>query len=386
MNESDNQTSNENQRKEARPVWNNRSALVAIVTSFAVGLLASLALRDEAPEVQRSIGGEDSQVQIKWRVPIAFSTNLPALGDNIVWVSETLQKASNGRVVLDVFEPGMLIPPFSITEGVRDGKTSAGYTWLGYDQGRIPATPLVSAVPFGMEPWEYTAWYFQGEGKVLTENLYQSHNIHPILCGLVSPETAGWFRFKVETLDDIRGLKIRFAGLGGKVMERLGASVTMLPGGEIFQALEKGAIDATEFSMPAVDQTLGFHKVAKFNYFPGWHQTFTASHLVVNRDVWSAMSASDQTLIEMACTAGVTRNLAKAEAIQGAVINAFPGQGVTPVKFSNDVLKQLQRVTLEVLEEEARKDADFDRIYKSQLAFLKTYKKWKDLAFLDRDF
>jgi TRAP-type mannitol/chloroaromatic compound transport system substrate-binding protein len=386
MNESDDRPSGADLNINSRPVWNNRSATVAIVTSFAVGLLASLAIRDETPGVMNRVGEVKQQVQIKWRVPIAFSTNLPALGDNIVYVSETLEKASGDRIKLDVFEPGMLIPPFSITEGVRDGKTSAGYTWLGYDQGRIPATPLVSAVPFGMEPWEYTAWYFEGEGKLLTENLYRPHNIHPILCGLVSPETAGWFRFKVETLDDIRGLKIRFAGLGGKVMERLGASVTMLPGGEIFQALEKGAIDATEFSMPAVDQTLGFHKVAKFNYFPGWHQTFTASHLVVNSDVWSSMTANDQTLIEMACTAGVTRNLAKAEAIQGAVIEGFPAQGVTPVKFSNAILRQLQQVTLEVLEEEARKNADFDRIYKSQLAFLKTYKKWKDLAFLDRDF
>ncbi len=362
MKESNDQSSADSQKNNTRPVWNNRSALVAIVTSFAVGLLASLALRDDAPLVERRLGEEKQQVRIKWRVPIAFSTNLPALGDNIVYVSETLEKASNGRVILDVFEPGMLIPPFSITEGVRDGKTSAGYTWLGYDQGRIPATPLISAVPFGMEPWEYTAWYYEGEGKLLTEKLYRSHNIHPILCGLVGPETAGWFKFKVETLDDIRGLKIRFAGLGGKVMEKLGASVTMLPGGEIFQALEKGAIDATEFSLPAVDQTLGFHKIAKFNYFPGWHQTFTASHLVINSDVWSALTSNDQALIEMACTAGVTRNLAKAEAIQGAVIEGFPAQGVTPVKFSNTVLRQLQRVTLEVLEEEARKDADFDRI------------------------
>lgn len=386
MNESDKKTSTESLPNNAKPVWNNRSALVAIVTSFAVGLLASLALRDDAPVVQSHMGKNPQQEQIKWRVPIAFSTNLPALGDNIVYVSETLEQASNGRVILDIFEPGLLIPPFSITEGVRDGKISAGYTWLGYDQGRIPATPLISAVPFGMEPWEYTAWYFQDEGKMLTEELYRPHNIHPILCGLISPETAGWFRFKIETLDDIRGLKIRFAGLGGKVMERLGASVTMLPGGEIFQALEKGAIDATEFSIPAVDQTLGFDKVAKFNYFPGWHQTFTAFHLVVNRDVWSGTSVNDQALIEMACTAGVTRNLARSEGMQGAVIEGFPAKGVTPIKFSNDILRQLQQITLEVLADEARKDPDFDRIYKSQLAFLKTYKSWKDLAFLDRDF
>lgn len=386
MNESDKQNSRESLINNARPVWNNRSALVAIVTSFAVGLLASLALRDDAPEVQRHVGENQQQEQIKWRVPVAFSTNLPALGDNIVYVSETLEQASNGRVILDIFEPGTLIPPFSITEGVRDGKISAGYTWLGYDQGRIPATPLISAVPFGMEPWEYTAWYFQGDGKMLAEQLYRPHNIHPILCGLISPETAGWFRFKIETLADIQGLKIRFAGLGGKVMERLGASVTMLPGGEIFQALEKGAIDATEFSIPAVDQMLGFDKVAKFNYFPGWHQTFTAFHLVVNRDVWAGMSVNDQVLIEMACTAGVTRNLARSEGMQGAVIEGFPAKGVTPIKFSNDILRQLQQITREVLADEALRDSDFDRIYKSQLAFMKTYKSWKDLAFLDRDF
>lgn len=386
MNESDKQNSRESLINNARPVWNNRSALVAIVTSFAVGLLASLALRDDAPEVQRHVGENQQQEQIKWRVPVAFSTNLPALGDNIVYVSETLEQASNGRVILDIFEPGTLIPPFSITEGVRDGKISAGYTWLGYDQGRIPATPLISAVPFGMEPWEYTAWYFQGDGKMLAEELYRPHNIHPILCGLISPETAGWFRFKIETLADIQGLKIRFAGLGGKVMERLGASVTMLPGGEIFQALEKGAIDATEFSIPAVDQMLGFDKVAKFNYFPGWHQTFTAFHLVVNRDVWAGMSVNDQVLIEMACTAGVTRNLARSEGMQGAVIEGFPAKGVTPIKFSNDILRQLQQITREVLADEALRDSDFDRIYKSQLAFMKTYKSWKDLAFLDRDF
>ncbi len=386
MRESDHQANGSNPENRARPVWNNRSAIAAIATSFVVGLLASLALRDGSQAVQQHAGEGLQQVKINWRVPIAFSTNLPALGDNIVFVSDALKNATNGRINLQIFEPGMLTPPFSITEGVRDGKISAGYTWLGYDQGRIPATPLLSAVPFGMEPWEYTAWYFEDDGKVLTEELYLPHNIHPVLCGLISPETAGWFRFKVESLDDIKGLKIRFAGLGGKVMERLGASVTMLPGGEIFQALEKGAIDATEFSIPAVDQTLGFDKVAKFNYFPGWHQTFTAFHLVVNSNVWAALSAADQAMIEMACTAGVTRNLARAEAIEGEIIAGYPAKGVTPVKFNNKILSQLRQVTREVLAEEAAADADFDRIYKSQLAFLKTYNRWKNLAFLDRDF
>jgi len=220
----------------------------------------------------------------------------------------------------------------------------------------------------------------------MAESLYHPHNVHPIFCGLVGPETAGWFRSPIESLDDFKGLKIRFAGLGGKVLQKLGASVTMIPGGEIFQALERGAIDATEFSMPAVDQLLGFDRVAKFNYYPGWHQTFTSTHLVINLEIWRALAEADRVLLEMACTAGVIRNLAHGEAIQGEVIRGFPDKGVTAIKFDRDILEQLREVTNTVLEEEAEKDEDFRIIWESQKRFLVTYRRWKDLAYLPRDF
>ncbi len=365
--------------------WNNRTAAVAVIVAFMAGLIGALALR--ASSVTSPVGNDAVVGQsIQWRVPVAFGTNLPALGDNILEVSAELSRVSRGRIKLDVYEPGMLIPPFSITEGVRDNKIEAGYTWIGYDQGRIPATPLVSAVPFGMEPWEFAAWYYEDEGQMLTELLYRDHGVVPILCGIVGPETAGWFRKPIERVEDFQGLKIRFAGLGGRVLQELGASVTLIPGGEIFQALEKGAIDATEFSMPAVDQMLGFDRVAKFNYFPGWHQTFTASHLVVNASRWEALGDADRGLIEMACTAGVIRNLAHGEAIQGAVLQGFPAKGVTPVKFSREVLKQLQASTAKVLAEEAGKDPMFRRILASQNKFMATYAVWKDHAYLPRDF
>ena len=366
--------------------WNNRNAAFAVVVSFLVGLVGALALRSGDPQQQISSESIAGQKQIQWRVPVAFSTNLPALGDNILYVADALKTASNGRVLLEIFEPGMLIPAFSITEGVRDKKIEAGYTWLGYDQGRIAATPLISAVPFGMEPWEFTAWYYEDEGRSLTEALYHPHNVHPVLCGVIGPETAGWFRHRIESLDDFEGLKIRFAGLGGKVVQKLGASVTLIPGGEIFQALEKGAIDATEFSLPVVDEMLGFDRVAKYNYFPVWHQTFTAAHLVVNLDTWRSLGDADQGLIEMACTAGVIRNLSRGEGIQGAVMQGFPKKGVTPVIFSTEILKQLEKVTREVLEEEADKDQDFARIWQSQKEFLETYQNWKSHAYLPRDF
>ncbi|MDJ0950207.1 MAG: TRAP transporter substrate-binding protein [Alphaproteobacteria bacterium] len=324
--------------------------------------------------------------KIRWKMPVAFATKLPGLGDNAVYVTEALNAASGGNVRLKIFEPGKLVPPLEITQAVKDGKIQAGYTWLGYDQGRIPASPLLAAVPFGMEPWEYSAWWYEGGGQKLAEELYAEHGVHPILCGVIGPETAGWFIKEVNSLKDFEGLKIRFAGLGGKVLQKRGASVTLIPGGEIFQALEKGAIDASEFSMPAIDQKLGFHKVAKNNYFPGWHQTYTAFHLAVNKGTWDKLDKSNKALLDMACTAGVTRNLSKGEAIQGAIIRGFKDKGVTARRLPEPVLRELQKTTQEVLEEEAAKDPMFKKIYESQQKFAADYKSWKSLGYLPRDF
>lgn len=324
--------------------------------------------------------------KIRWKVPAAFSSNLPALGDNAPWVADILKVASGGSVQLKIFEPGKVVPVFQIMEAVKNKKVQAGYTWIGYDMGKIPALPLLAAVPFGFEPWEYMAWWYYGGGDKLAEELYTAHNIHPVLCGLIGPETAGWFAKEVTSLDDIKGLKIRFAGLGGKVLQRAGASVTILPAAEIYQALEKGAIDATEFSLPQIDEKLGFHQVVKNNYFPGWHQTFTSLHLIVNKEIWDNLEDQSKTLINMACMAGVTNNLAKAEANQGAVMVRFPVMGVTPRKLSEDILIKLYKLSQEVFEEEAAKDAMFKRIWESQKTFHAKYALWKSFGFLPRNF
>ena len=261
-----------------------------------------------------------------------------------------------------------------------------GYTWLGYDQGKVPASPLLGAVPFGMEPWEFAAWWYNAGGRELGQALYHKQGSHILLCGMTGPETAGWFREPVRTLEDLEGLKIRFAGLGGKVIEQAGASVTMLPGGEIFQALEKGAIDATEFALPIVDQALGFNRIAKYNYYPGWHQPGTFSHMVVNLAAWEGLSVADQALLETACTAGAMRNLANSEASEGAVIAGFPAIGVSAETLPMDILAELQRITREVMQREAAANADFAEIYASQKAFRAEYRHWKSRAYLPRDF
>jgi TRAP-type mannitol/chloroaromatic compound transport system substrate-binding protein len=353
--------------------------------AFVAGLLGSLAVRPPG-ESALAEAPLSSKIRIKWRVPVAFGTNLKALGDNVLYVADAARRSSAGAIELKPFEPGEIVPAFSIVDAVRDAKVSAGYTWLGYDQGKIPASALIAAVPFGMEPWEFTAWWYEAGGRELTERIYHPYGVHPLLCGIIGPETAGWFRKPIESESDLKGLKIRFAGLGGQVLERLGASVTMLPGGEIFQALEKGAIDATEYSLPVVDEMLGFDRVAPFNYFPGWHQTFTSFHLVINLPRWQALDPSDQALLDTVCTAGVTRNLARGEALQGPVIAGFATKGVAARTIPPALLAVLHRVTDEVLDAEAARDSDFRTVLESQRAFRSNYALWKRLAYLPRDF
>lgn len=331
-----------------------------------------------------TMGGFAQAKDLRWKMPVAFATKLPGLGSPAAWVADKLNTASDGSIQIKVYEPKKLVPPFEILQSVSDGKVSAGYTWIGYDQGKIPAVPLFAAVPFGLKPPAYAGWYFYGGGHDMLQKVYanKGFNVHAQLCGIIGPETAGWYKEPITSLEDYKGMKIRFAGLGGKVLEKFGASVTMLPGGELFQALEKGTIDATEFSMPAIDQILGFNKVVKNNLFPGWHQPFTAQYMLVNGDEWKAASAAQQALVETACTAGTLMGLAEGEYKNGAVLTKLKEEGINVGKIPMPILKQLKEVTNQVLAEQAAADADFKMVLESQQAFQKDYVIWDENAYL----
>ncbi len=348
-----------------------KTAIAAVISTLAFGAVTTAAV---------------AQDSIKWKVQATFNTGWPGLGDPAARLADTLKTVTDGRINLKMFEPGKIVPPLEISPSISRGDLPAAYNYMAYDQGRIPAAVLFSAVPFGMEPQEYAAWWFEGEGSELAAELYHKSNIHPLLCSTIGPETAGWFRKPIESLDDLEGLKIRFSGLGGQVLNRIGASATLMAGGEIFGALEKGTLDATEYSMPAIDEILGFYKIAKYNLFPGWHQPSTSTHFMINLDMWNELSKGDQALFEMACTAATMRAFTTGEALQGAQINSFGSKGVTAAKLPDDVINELKRVAGEVMAEESAKDADFKRVWESQQAFHAEYQVWKEWGYLPRDF
>ncbi|KZK90340.1 Monocarboxylate 2-oxoacid-binding periplasmic protein precursor [Pseudovibrio sp. Ad46] len=321
------------------------------------------------------------------KTPIAFSTSLPGLGSPIPRVADQLKLMSGGTIKMKVYEPGKLVPPFEILDAVSSGKINSGYTTAGYWAGKIPAAPLFSAVPFGPEAGEYAAWLYYGNGLSLYQEMYDQagYNVKVMPCAIIAPETSGWFAKEINSPEDLKGLKMRFFGLGGKVMQKLGVATSLLPGGEIFPALEKGAIDATEFSMPAIDARLGFHKLVKYNYFPGWHQQATVFELLINKDVWNKASDTHKAIIENACKASVTDSFAEGEAIQHeALLDNVNNNGVQIKQWSPEMLDVFRSTWNDVAQEEAANDAFFAKVLTDLNQFRDSYKIWKENAFLPR--
>jgi len=325
--------------------------------------------------------------KILLKTPIAFGSHLPALGTPIVWVSEQLALVSEGSIKMKIYEPGKLVSPPEILDAVSSGKVNSGYATAGYWQGKMPAAALFSAVPFGPEAGEYMAWLYYGNGLKLYQKMYDNagYNVHVIPCAILSPETSGWFKKPIDKPEDLQGLNMRFFGLGASVMEKLGVSTSQLPGGEIFGALEKGAIDASEFSQPAIDKMLGFHKIVKYNYFPGWHQQATIFELLVNNEAWGKMSPGQQATVENTCKASITNSIAEGEAIQFPVMQDAAKNGVEIRYWNDTMLKTFEEKWDEVVIEKTAADPFFKEVWDDLSTFRKGYDLWEANAFLPRN-
>jgi TRAP-type mannitol/chloroaromatic compound transport system substrate-binding protein len=321
------------------------------------------------------------------KVPIAFATKLPGLGSTVKWIGDRIGTLSDGSVKMKVYEPNKLVAPFEILDAVSKGSVNAGYTTAGYWFGKMKASALFAAVPFGPEAPEYLAWMWYGNGMKLYQEMYDEngYNVKVHLCGVIAPETSGWFKEPITNAGQLKGMKMRFFGLGGQVMQSLGVTTSLLPGGEIFPALEKGAIDATEFSMPAIDSLLGFHKLVKYNYFPGWHQQATTFELMINKDVWNGMSEHQQMVIDMGCRAATAHSLAFTEAIQfDQMKENVETNGVQQVYWSDEMLAVFNDAWLAIVEELRANDEGFKKVYDDLADFRAGYDLWESHAFLPR--
>jgi TRAP-type mannitol/chloroaromatic compound transport system substrate-binding protein len=343
---------------------------------FGIVLVAAMAF------VVASIGfskDADAQKRVRWKLQSAFGGQLPHLGTSGIRFSKNVSRLSGGKFEIKFFEPGALVPALECFDAVAAGSVESCWTTPGYHTGKYPALAFFTTVPFGPQIGEFMAWKWFGGGNQLRDEIYAKHGLIAFDSFAIGPETSGWFRKEVKSVAELKGMKMRFFGLGAQVMQKLGVSTQLLAAADIYPALERGVIEATEFSMPTIDIALGFHQIAKNNYYPGWHQQASVSELLINRAEWDKLSAQHKKIIQLALGDSVAHTYFETEAKNPAVMQEMKEKHkVTNRRWSDDDLKAFEKAWLEVLKEESAKDELFKKVADHYLNWRKTYKIWGD--------
>jgi TRAP-type mannitol/chloroaromatic compound transport system substrate-binding protein len=307
--------------------------------------------------------------------------NFPGLGTSAERLAQRITAMSGGRLTVKVFAAGELVPPFEAFDAVSSGTADMYHGAEYYWQGKSKAFNFFAAVPFGLTATEMSAWIHHAGGQALWDELSADFNIKPMMVANTGVQMGGWFNKEINSLEDYKGLKIRMPGLGGEVLRRIGAAAVSLPGGEIFPALQSGAIDATEWVGPWNDLAFGFYKVAKYYYYPGFHEPGTTLSGGVNLDVWNSLSDEDKAIIEAAATAENDYSLAEFNARNGdALATLINEHNVELRKFSDDVMTAIGTAAGEVVAEVAAEDPMTQKVYESFLDFRTKAMGWARIA------
>ncbi|MEL6768108.1 MAG: TRAP transporter substrate-binding protein [Pseudomonadota bacterium] len=311
-------------------------------------------------------------------VHMSIPKDLTFLADSAKIMDETLRGMTGGESGFTLYGAGELVPAGEILENVSSGAIPAGWSFLGQWGGKVPVAQI-GATPFGAGPEELAAWLHVGGGLEIIQKGFDPLNIKVLACHITNPEPGGWFNKEITSVEDFSGLKMRMGGVGARILNEFGASAQFLPASEIYLALERGRIDASEFSLPIIDKDLGFNQIAQFYYYPGWHQPGSVDVLMINMDVWNDMSEQEQAMYEAACQVAMAWTLNYAPSAQTPQIEEFEAGGTVVKRFPDEVLSALREATERVLSEEAEKDALYGEAYNSMKAFVASSSRWTSL-------
>lgn len=311
-----------------------------------------------------------------------FGLNTPSIGPSPQLWADRVSRATNGEVEIKVHGAGDFVPPFEVFGAVSAGAIPMGFDWIGYWAQQIPVANLVGSMPFGPTPEVALGWMFEGGGLEIIQKAYDPFGVKVIPCHLVGAESGGWFNKEINSVADLQGLNMRIAGLGGMAMARLGANTQVVPSGEIFLSLETGRIDAAEFSSPQLDIGLGFQRVAKYYYFPGWHQPSSWDSIIINMDVWNGFNEATKDAMLEACQANITYNLHDQIDAQADAIAEIRAAGVEVRRFPDEVLVALRDASAEVMAEQAEQDPIFAEALDSLNAYMESVGEWATLQAL----
>ncbi len=326
-------------------------------------------------------GNADLAQQFKWEMATTWPANFPIFQEGAERFADDVRLMSRGRLDIHVYAGGELVPALQVFDAVSNGVVEMGHGSPYYWAGKVPEAQFFSSVPFGMTAKGMTAWLYNAGGLELWNEIYKPFNLKVLPMGNTGVQMGGWFNKQINSMEDIKGLRMRIPGLGGKVLKKAGGNPVLMAGSEVYTALERGTIDATEWVGPFHDLRLGLNRAAKFYYYPGWHEPGTVFELMINHTKWALLPTDLQKMVETAAAATSEWIYAQMEFHnQQALKELKTKQTVQILEFPEAVLSDLKRTSKATLAEEAAANPKFKRVYDAYAAFRASYEGWDKIS------
>ncbi len=356
-----------------------RQILTALGAGAATAALSACGSKTNCAE-QTSSSSNNAKT-IHWNMVTTWPKNFQGLGEGAEYLAKLILEMSGGRLKIRVFGAGELVPALQVFDTVSSGNAQMGHGAAYYWRGKIPSASFFGAVPFGMNAQEMNAWLLHSDGLKLWTELYQPFGLIPRPCGNTGVQMAGWFNKELNSMDDIKGLKMRIPGLGGEVLKRAGGVPVLLPGSEVFSSLERGALDAAEWVGPYNDLAFGLYKAAKYYYYPGWHEPGSTMEAIINQKALAKLPDDLQQIVLNACLIANQDMLAEFTARNLEALTVLQQQhNVQLRKIPDDILKQLKIISKEVVKDSIQGDQQGQKVYDSYHQFLTQVKNWTALS------
>ncbi len=368
------------------PQEKSYTPLVILGLVSALMLTLGLYVAEKAQNFDRSgvvvsaSGLQGSTQQFNWRLVTSWPKNFPGLGTAPEKFASLVNRMSDGRLQIHVYGGGEIVPALGVFDAVSSGSVEMGHSGAYYWKGKIPASPLFSSIPFGMNAQEVNAWIYYGGGLELWRDLYRPFNILPFPGGNSGVQMAGWFNREINSMQDLRGLKMRIPGLAGEIFSIAGGSAINIAGAELYTSMQTGVIDAIEWVGPYNDRAFGLHEVAEYYYYPGWHEPGTMLEFQINLDAWNRLPADLQAIIEVAARAINQDMLDEYSAGNSEALQNLLDQGVDIRPLPQPVLDGLKQAALQHYDRLASDNPDFAKAYASYRQFEAKSSKWHEIS------
>ena len=318
---------------------------------------------------------------IKWKMVTSWPKNFPGLGTGANFLAKTINEMSGGRLKVKVYGANEIVPALEVFDAVSRGTAQMGHSGAYYWKGKHPATQFFTSVPFGLTAQEMNAWLYHGGGMQLWEELYDRFNLIPNAAGNTGVQMGGWFNREINSVDDLKGLKMRIPGLGGEVLKQAGGTPVTLPGGEIYTSMQSGAIDATEWVGPYNDMAFGLYKVAKFYYHPGWHEPGSTMEAMINKDAFYQLPEDLQIIVRAACRVANQDMLADYTAKNNQALQTLVNKHKVELRqYPDDVIKTLHDLSTVVVAKVGEHDALSKKIHQAFVEFKSNVVQWSRVS------